>query len=418
MLPTLLLARSISDATFRDAWRSPKSLDDATVVLLIIGTLVFMAASLVPRVALRMPRPTTWPGLSDGQRARLLRVTSWAFWATIFGYLAMAAAGVSRGVTPQTLIDAVVAQDLLSNELKKAFAPIAGVTTFTQFGIAFVVLATVTLLSGPAPRLRSRIVIVVLLGGARSFLLSERLAVLELLVPMLALWMTARLTHRRRWVRSGVRAAPVILLPALLVVFGAFEYSRSWVYYAARTGGSFWDFAVERLAGYYVTSYNNGFLAITYDRLPGRLPLRTLEALWTAPVVDQVDAFGKLSAPGSGQLLGEAVAQYGNPEFNNPCGICDPFVDWGIPGGMVFLALAGLVLGWIYVEYCKGSVTALLIYPPLVTGLFELPRYMYWTQGRILPALAVLGFTGWYLHRAGRDPATTRPPERHALPVG
>jgi hypothetical protein len=66
---------------------------------------------------------------------------------------------------------------------------------------------------------------------------------------------------------------------------------------------------------------------------------------------------------------------------------------------LVWWALAGLLLGLAYRAFCNGSLYLLLLYPPLVTGLFEVPRYLYWTQGRLAPALAALALIGWWASR-------------------
>ena len=47
----------------------------------------------------------------------------------------------------------------------------------------------------------------------------------------------------------------------------------------------------------------------------------------------------------------------------------------------------------------KRHLNLVLLYPPLVTGLFEVPRYLYWTQGRLAPALVALALIGWWATR-------------------
>ena len=132
----------------------------------------------------------------------------------------------------------------------------------------------------------------------RAFFLSERLAILELIIPAVAVVAMVAAGSPRTWVSRATRWAPLIFAPAVIAVFGVFEYSRSWVFYQARTGGSFLDFAVERLSGYYTTAYNNGQMLYMFDNVAGRIPLRTLEVVWTAPVVEQ------LGEPRSKQELG------------------------------------------------------------------------------------------------------------------
>ena len=96
------------------------------------------------------------------------------------------------------------------------------------------------------------------------------------------------------------------------------------------------------------------------------------------------------------------LAQYGNPEFNNPGGLAVPAVDFGAVGGVLFFLVAGLVIGFAHRSWRAGNPAGLLLYPVLFTGLLELPRYLYWTQGRVVPAYLVLGITAVLMTRAAR----------------
>ena len=402
-IPTLLLAWYIPDAQYREAWNSAKALTTGTVLLLLFGCLIFIAASLIPQLGRTRAASGPWPGLSPARRSLLLTASSWLFWMTIVGYIVWIGAAFRKGLSPATLIDAAVHQNTYSGTIKDAFATIPGVTTFTQFGIAFVVVATLLMVDRRVSRLPWQLAVVMMLALFRAFFLTERLAILELIVPIIAVVAMSRASVAVGWVRGLLQAAPLLLLPLVLIVFGAFEYSRSWVYFSARTGGSFVDFAIERLAGYYVTAYNNGQLMMTFEHLPGRLPLRTLDFLWTAPGVSQLNVYDRLSAPGSSTLFTDVLNQHGNPEFNNSCGLCDPFVDWGNTWALVILAAAGFLLGLAYRDFVNRRPIAMLIYPVFVTGLFELPRYLYWSQGRVIPPLVALVVVGWLVGRAERE---------------
>jgi hypothetical protein len=85
-----------------------------------------------------------------------------------------------------------------------------------------------------------------------------------------------------------------------------------------------------------------------FDNVAGRIPLRTLEVVWTAPVVEQLGLYDRLSPGGSSPALQDLLAQKANPEFNNPCGLCDPFLDWGAAEGWS---------GGRWPDYCWGSPT-------------------------------------------------------------
>ena len=98
---------------------------------------------------------------------------------------------------------------------------------------------------------------------------------------------------------------------------------------------------------------------------------------------------------------------HGNPEFNSPGGLVIPFIDWGIVGGFVYLAVVGAIVGWLYKQCTDGHVFAVVVYPSMTTGLFELPRYIYWGLGRYTPALIALCIVGYLLNRCEeRDQGT------------
>ena len=406
---SLLVADRIPDLDYRIFYRTPKVLTHADTLLFLAAAGVLVLGLLVPVVARASQPAATWPALSPPARRVLARGETVAFWLTVTGYVLLGVIGLARGATPAVLYAAVVSGDNYTGQLKTLFAPVAGITSLTQVGIAYVVVAGTLLSTGFSARLVRRIAIVVLLGLARAYLLTERLAVLELLVPLLAIG-AFRVRQRARH-GGWVGAVPVVAVPALLVVFGAFEYSRSWVFFRDRTTLSFPQFVVNRLAGYYATSYNNGSLQLAHPA-EGRLPFDSIQAFWTAPGISQLNLYERLSHQGGSDLLNTVLAQYGNPEFNNPGGLATPFIDFGTVGGLVFFLLCGLVVGTAYSGWRSGRPVGLLLYPVLFTGLLELPRYVYWTQGRIVPAVVVLLVLAHLVHRA------TPRPLRVSAPVG
>ena len=199
-------------------------------------------------------------------------------------------------------------------------------------------------------------------------------------------------------VRAAIRWAPVVLVPAAIAVFAVFEYSRSWNFYQAKTGGSFVDFAIDR------------FALLLRDRLqqrldrdglrshPGRLPLRTLEAFWSAPVIDQLNLYDRLS-PGVTATFKNYSSNTATRSSTTQAACLTLRRLW--PSRRIDLVRGS----WIDPRtdlpvLHRGATWAVLIYPILVTGLFELPRYMYWTQGRVLPAIVALLAVAWYAARS------------------
>lgn len=402
---SLWAAWKLPDETYRRAWGTAKALTTPTTLLLLGGMLILMVGTALPLVSARrraVGKP--WPNFTDRQWSMLATASTWLFWLTVFGYAAMGAAGVARGVRPSDIIAAFVDQNNLSGQLKAAFAPITGITSFTQIGVAFVVVAALLVFHRSERKTWLRLALILFLAFVRSFVATERLAILELIVPLIVVAAFTYVGDPRPRIRGFVKLAPVILIPAVVAVFAVFEYSRSWVFYKQQSSGSFVDFALERFAGYYATAYNNGQLALDHLPLDGHVPYVSIQALWDAPGISQLNLYGILNG-GPPPDLGQVLTQYGNPEFNNECGLCDPFVDWGPVGGLIFFLCAGLLIGLVYRGFCNGSPVSTLVYPTLVTGLFEIPRYMYWTQGRVFSALVALVVVGLWIGNAKDPPA-------------
>lgn len=421
--PTLLLTAYLDDADFRLFYRTGKSV--TTENLLLVAVAVLMLGSIATVVAAlphrsRGPRPTTVLPPGAGVTTTLRRACDVLFGLTLVGYAAFAAAGASRGVTPGQVVQLLVSQDNYAGNLKDEFAGIAGVTTLTQVGIAFVVVATYVLLRQRDRRLVVQVVVVVLLSLVRSFVNSERLALVEIAVPAVAILAMAARHGRRPLGRLAARAAPLVLAPMLFVLFAAFEYSRSWTFFSTRTDQPFPVFAALRLAGYYATSYNNGYLQLEHGTYPGRLPRESVQAIWESPGISQLGLYDQLSAPPPAAAR-DILQRFANPEFNNMGGITAPMVDFGVVGGLVYLALAGALLGLLYRGFRNGHVVGALLYPIALTGLLDLPRYLYWAQGRVVPAVVCLLVVAAVLSRSrGSVPRVvrTRLPARGAVAAG
>ena len=109
------------------------------------------------------------------------------------------------------------------------------------------------------------------------------------------------------------------------------------------------------------------------------------------------------------------LTQYGNPEFNNPGGLAVPVIDFGPVGALVFFLIAGVVIGFAYRSWRQGNPVGLLVYPVFFTGLLELPRYLYWTEGRVFPAMVFLLATAWFMTRSRRATFRRAPAKSRAV---
>ena len=397
-LPILLL----SDETFRVQWRTPKVITDDVVLLFVAGGIVLaLCAYLVIAVAPPDVASGRWPNLSQAQTATLSRASTVCFWLTVAGYIALAGAAARSGITLSEVQDTVKSGDLQSGTVESQLELVPGITSLTQVGVASVIISTFLASRREGRRQLVRIGVLLSLALPRAYLLTERLALLELAVPIVVVSAMRLSTSTPRGHRMA-RWTPAVAVPAVLAVFAAFEYSRSWVFYRAHRGGSFVEFALQRIAGYYVTALNNGYIDLMYTRFPGYWPAGTFQALWTAPGIAQLDLLNKLNGINVNAPKIDVLVQHGNPEFNNPGGIATPFVDYGWSGGLVYLAVAGVVVGLLYRNFQRSTPEGLLLYPVVFLGLVEIPRYLYWSQGRALPAGLALGITAYMMRRAAR----------------
>jgi oligosaccharide repeat unit polymerase len=399
----------IDDAGFRREWRTPKTITFETCLLLLCGGLVLaLGAAVVASVRRPAPRAGRWPDLSAAEQRLLGRAGTVCFVLTLVGYASFVFAGARAGVGLDQIAATLGGGGVYDSHIKEQIGTIPGLTTLTQVGIASVVVSSLLLAQQRSRTQLVRIAVVIGLAIPRAFLLTERLAILELVVPVivvLAMRASGTASGRRR-----VAAVPLVFAPLVAAIFAAFEYSRSWVFFRQTSDSSFLRFALERLIGYYATSLNNGALELAYNRYPGRLPYEIAGAFWTAPGIDNAQLYQRLTGHDNPAFYKQILEQHGTPEFNNSSGLAAPFVDLGPAGGLVYLLVAGVVIGLLHRAFLETRAVGLLIYPVIFLGVVELPRYLAWSQGRVFPTFVVLiGLAVLMRRHAARHPTGAEP---------
>jgi oligosaccharide repeat unit polymerase len=322
---------------------------------------------------------------------RLLKIATWCLFGVTVAAYAIWFMPVARD--PSILVDVFMGRWYERN-IRDTIGTIPGVTTLVQAQVPYVTLLVLRWLYVPNAR-PSQLEKVALLGVVflalvRNFVWSERIAVVELVVPLAILFL------RKPRYPLLTALAPVFGVVALLVFFSIFEYFRSWSAYYQTRYDSFFVFILARLSGYYVTALDNGAgMVHDFGGLAG--PLNTLDWLWRFPL--------EIGQTFLSKALGFDIQRYdewlywnASPEFNNPSGIYMPLVDYGAAGGLVFWFLFGLLTGLIYRGFVRGSFGGLLIYPSWFIGLMEMPRIMYLCEARYFPVIvicAALIFVVW-----------------------
>lgn len=383
----------IPDSAFRLDWRTPKHFNAAALVVCCAAVAAFATGAFSG--ALEPRGSATREPMQDLPWESIRKAFSFCFWSTVAGYVAWAGAAAARGASLSLVLGVLRGEKGASYVMKETYlGTISGVTTLTQFGIAAVVLGAMIAGEHGWKSVRLRFAALFLMAIARALFNSERLAIIELAIPaalvLIRLKVLGSETLSRR-MRAFLPFAPVVGGVALLLLFAASEYFRSWSTFYAGSGLGFWEFASLRLVGYYVTALNNGAVLLRYVGTTGS-PFFMLHFLWRFPLVSSVmdNLYPNLPwARGDDPYL-TVLDVNANPEFNNGSGYFMPALDVGLIGSLIFWLIAGLVCGLCYRLYTHGHVGGLLFYPVLFTGVVEMPRILYWGEGRIVPVYIVL----------------------------
>ena len=150
-------------------------------------------------------------------------------------YIVWFAVGIKNGLNLGLIMDILHRASDANYDLRKEyFKTIPGVTTGTQFGLTVIVLGIPLGVAKGWRTVRWQLLSVFLLGLVRALLNSERLAVIELLVPLVVSFIWLR-PATGRLLRFLTRFAPVVAAAFLYLFFAAGEYFRSWSSFYAKS---------------------------------------------------------------------------------------------------------------------------------------------------------------------------------------
>ena len=396
-VPSALATAFLSPAEFATAWQEPK--------VFTVGDLEW-CLWIVTLMAVCIGLGRSWVGRrDDAERAaaairslpvdRLRWVFTVLFRITAIGYIVWLGVALHRGVRLSDFLQVVHRSGNSVFSLKAQLTSVSGVTTIVEVGIAAATVGSYCLFVAKDRSVRRRLIVLVVIVALRAVLNSERQALIEILIPIGMVWLGSKVFGGQvsRRLRRGMLVFPLVALVALLAYFGSTEYFRSYVYYSKTESTSLVPYTVSRFEGYYITSYNDAALLDQYYFPQYRVPYFTIEAFWRAPVVSTLLPYshfeGGVDSYPETQFI---YANYGNPNFNNASGLMVPRLDYGPIGGSIFIAVFATGIGILYGLWRHGSITGLLFYPFIVTGLVDFPREFYWTSGSSLPAIAALAW--------------------------
>lgn len=373
----VLAAWQTPASSYYDLMRSNKYVDAATVLTALLLYGFFALGSFLARASAGRRGAT-----AQMQAARL----AFLLWRPVRQFVLLAWLGCLAAylLAFAPTLKAETLLRLLRGDtfLEKMGNSIAGVTTATQFGVFVAVWCALVLFSGLELPRRSRRRVWLMLGSVallsayRGVLWHERLAFIEIVVPVAVIWSAYRVRSRLVLV-----LAPLAAVLAAIALFGLFEYFRSWAYY--REGqGNILLFATQRLLSYYYSSINNFGMALQHIE-PLWQPLWTLDFVYKFPVPG--NPLASVRGEAYTLLFQTALELHTHPEFNLYSGPGLAYLDFGIAGGCVVMAGFGFLSGRLFNAFQRGTLHGLLAYPVWMVGMIDLGRILYWSSSRAFP---------------------------------
>jgi oligosaccharide repeat unit polymerase len=306
---------------------------------------------------------------------------------------------------PQVLMAAIMSESGAVYDVRELSTKMAGITTLTQFGVAFVCIYGIRRFVNRErlPR-RFDVYLVLILCAAlfRALVNSERIAFIELFIPLMLTLCRGTQLRGALPLRAFRHTLPLLILGGGPLFFALFEYNRSWINHYQYEYASLFDFALERFGLYYITSVNNlsGFLE--HSAWP------TLSGEWTLQWLHRFPLIGtlitSLTGANNAVLFEEFLKEYATDEFNNPTGILIAYHDWGVIGGFVFLGAYGYVAGRAYRAFDQGRGLLQYVFPVICYSFFEILRIGYMYDGRSMAAVIGLVIAYWIWGKRAEAP--------------
>ncbi|MBM4598886.1 oligosaccharide repeat unit polymerase [Rhodococcus hoagii] len=371
----------VDNDTF-ERWRVPKYVDGNLTVLAAVPAVFFLVGIAIPMIRY-LPRKELTVWLGPRTIDTCSKAATVTFWLAVAGSALWLIFAIRQGAGFAQFKAVLDFEANSVGNLKRISGPVAGLTTLTQFGPIAVCLRMLLVRSGLRDN-RYQLYVLVALGLARAFFYGERLAIIELALPIIVVLVTVSRFESSRRALSGA-ILPVFAVPALWAVFAVFEYSRSWLYYRSVSDVPFVTYISERLLGYYVTSINNGSLYYLNASGYPHDPIYSFAALWDSPIIGDIlgrATIGTMEVRSWWAWLLETDA---NPEFNNTSTFLVTSADFGTVWASVYWLALGLAIGLIYTSLKKGRVFGILAYSVCFIGILECVRITYWMQGRFTP---------------------------------
>lgn len=283
--------------------------------------------------------------------------------------------------------------------VRETFETIAGITTLTQIGIVFSCFYSSKLLANQPIKRKHTIFLVVLLILTlfRAVLWSERLALIEFIFPLL-LAKAILFSSENKVYKFLLMWAPYWGIFLLLLMFGAFEYNRSWINYYQHHYDSYTEFIIERVFSYYFVALNNGAGLIEELNAASYAVFYTLQPIYKFPFLGEIIlSYINVTSP-----TYYFLSTYANLELNNMSGIYTIYFDYNWFSFILFF-LIGVIYKFFYNAYRHHPARIIAsTYPILLLSLIEVLRINYLFSVRLFPVFLftiIIYIINYYVQR-------------------
>ena len=375
----VILAYNIDESQYWLLYNTERGIDSAFVLLHLICFMCFAIGFYISKkIKIRMKRHNAGYELSDNNViiSSVYRAYKIIFALCIAAYIIWYGSFISiNGISILANFKSLKSISDVQYIIKRNSGRIPGITSFTNLDILVFVLGIYLIFQNDLKikkfKLNRQLIIIAFLSAFRALAFSERLAIIEVALPAFIIYLS--MTSNKK-IRKIVMLMPIIAVIGLFIVFGLFEYPRSWLYhYKGVYNGTYLDFIIQRVSAYYCLAINTECLTLKYIPI-NNFPYHCCEWLWELPILS--DIYKAFSNSDFNNLYTQLLLYHGNPEFNNPGGMLTFVKDFGI-----FFPFAEIIFGYIigrfYRKYVKFEFWGTVVYPWLFLVLLELPRYFY-----------------------------------------
>lgn len=278
-------------------------------------------------------------------------------------------------LNPKNILGTIIASTSFSFAIRENLDKQAGIASFAQLGLTYLIGYSYVLWSGACERVTKiqKMIFWIIISAIvfRSFAWAERVALVEAGIAIGFVWVTFRTSSLNKRSLFILKVFPVIGIFCIVLIFALGEYFRSWISYYSINQNSFWEFIFQRLTNYYFNALNTGSGRLEMYQWP------TYQFQYTLQWVHKLPFFGSTFSTLVGLKNDNFLYLYGDPEFNNPSGLFSIFYEMGIVFGIIFLCGLGVLSKYTYFYWKKGASFVGAMYFLFIMTFLELFRYFY-----------------------------------------